>query len=63
MGEKEELLKVIGVPARGTAGGEEEACAVSQLTEVVVALAKDVRDLKAKKGKGSASHVRPTAES
>ena len=49
MGEKEELLKVIGVPARGTAGGGEENYAVSQLTEVVVALMNKVRDLKAKK--------------
>jgi hypothetical protein len=44
--ENEELLKVIGVPARGTAAGGEEKYAASQLMEVVVALANEVRDLK-----------------
>jgi hypothetical protein len=63
VGENEELLKVIGVPARGTAAGGEEKDAASQLMEVVVALANEVRDLKEKTGEASASIVRPRNDS
>jgi hypothetical protein len=63
MNEKNELLKGFGVSAVCTTMDEKERDSMSQLTGVVVALANEVRNLKAWEGERSTAIARPTTGS
>jgi hypothetical protein len=63
LNEKKELLKGFGVSAGESAMDEKERDAISQLTGVVVALANEVRNLKAGEGELSAAIARQTTGS